>query len=160
MRGSHVHTHLNPLGDDQSSVSAHISESGVLTASIVTASEVYHIEPSHLYISEPHPFHMVAYKSSHVKDRLSGSRMDYITGPALPEVDKLNSKEGALEKSTFHSFGDLGAGHRENRLKRQTLLPGAIAGSSCPMILVADFRVFDGFGRNVRSIMVQLVSYN
>jgi hypothetical protein len=152
----YTHTHLNLLGDDQSSVSAHISESGVLTASIVTASEVYHIEPSHLYVSEPHPFHMIAYRSSHVKDRLSGSRMDYITGPTLPQVDKLNSKGEVLEKSTFSNFE---TERRENRLKRQTLLPGAIAGTSCPMILVADFNVFNGFGSNVRSIMVQLVSY-
>ena len=81
--------------------------------------------------------------------------MDYVTGPALPQVDKLNSNK---DKSTFHSLSDLGTEHRENRLKRQTL-PGGIAGSSCPMILVADFNVFEGFGRNVRSIMVQLVSF-
>ena len=155
----YTHTNLNPLGDNRSSVTAHISESGMLTASIVTASEVYHIEPSHLYIREPHPFHMIAYRSSHIKDRLSGSRMDYVTGPALPQVDKfkISSKEEALDKSAFHSFSNLGAEHRDNRLKRQTL-PGSIAGSSCPMILVADFNVFEGFGRNVRSIMVQLVS--
>ena len=130
----------------------------MLTASIVTASEIYHIEPSHLYVREPHPFHMIAYRSSHVKDRLSGSRMDYVTGPALPQVDKLNSSEDALDKSAFHSLSDLGTEHRENRLKRQTL-PGGIAGSSCPMILVADFNVFEGFGRSVHSIMVQLVSF-
>ena len=149
---------FNLPGDDQSSVTAHISESGVLTASIVTTSEVYHIEPSHLYVRESHPFHMIAYRSSHVKDRLSGSCMDYVTGPTIPGGDKLNSKEEALEKMTFHSFRDFGAERKENRLKRQTL-PGGIAGSSCPMILVADFNVFKGFGRNERSIMVQLVSY-
>ena len=159
MRGSHVHTMIfNFPGDERSSVTAHISESGVLTASIITTSEVYHIEPSHLYIREPHPFHMIAYRSSHVKDRLSGSRMDYVTGPIISGGDKLNSKEEALEKMTFHSFSDFGAEHGENRLKRQTLR-GGIAGASCPMILVADFNVFNGFGRNERSIMVQLVSY-
>ena len=158
---THTYTKFNPLDDYQSSVTAHISESGVLTASIVTASEVYHIEPSHLYIREPHPFHMIAYRSSHVKDRLSGARMDYVTGPTLPKENKLNSKgekEEALEKSTFQSFSDFGEAHRENRLKRQAL-PGGIAGTSCPMILVADFNVFNNFGSNERSIMVQLVSH-
>ena len=84
--------------------------------------------------------------------------MDYITGPTVPREDNLNPKED-LEKSTFHSSSDFGAEYGKNRLKRQTLA-GGIAGTSCPMILVADFNVFNGFGRDERSIMVQLVSYH
>ena len=82
--------------------------------------------------------------------------MDYVTGPTVPGGNNLNSKE-ALEKSAFHSFSDFRTEYGENRLKRQTLA-GGIAGTSCPMILVADFNFFNGFGKDERSIMVQLVS--
>ena len=100
---------------------------------------------------------MIAYKSSHVKDRLSGSRMDYVTGPTVPpREDHLESKE-AREKTNFHSSSHFEAEHGQNRLKRQTLA-GGIGGLVCPMILVADFKVFNNFGGNERGIMVQLVS--
>ena len=129
-----------------------------MTASIITSSEVYHIEPSRHYIKKPHPFHMIAYKWSHVKDRMRGHRMDYVTGPTVPTDDNLES-ESVLEKSNFHSNrADDESGH--NRLKRQTVsrLPGGIGGRACPMILVADFTIFERLGNDERSVLVQLVS--
>lgn len=147
------------IGDELSSVTVHISKAGVMTGSIITQDEIYHIEPSHHYISEPHPFHMIAYKSSHVKDRLNGHRVDYATGPTLPVEDL-----PVLEKSIFHSghTGHTGAENQQNRVKRQNVasqLPGGIAGLACPTILVADFRVFDRFGMDERSVIVQLVRH-
>ena len=144
--------------NDQSSVTAHISKSGVMTASIITPSEIYHIEPSHHYITEPHSFHMIVYQSSHVKDRLQGSRVDYATGPTLPVEDNLES-ESILDKSNFHSSSP---GAAEHRLRRQTGTGsrGAIAGRACPLILVSDFTVYNQFGRDERGVIVQLVSWH
>ena len=159
-----MHLTTDPdIGDELSSVTVHISKAGVMTGSIITQEEIYHIEPSHHYISEPHPFHMIAYKSSHVKDRLRGHRVDYATGPTLPVKDSLP----VLEKSNFHSghsghSGHAGAENQQNRVKRQNVanqLPGGIAGLACPTILVADFRVFERFGMDERSIIVQLVRH-
>ena len=84
--------------------------------------------------------------------------MDYITGPTTFTDDNLES-ESILEKSSFHpNHNDVE--NSRNRLKRQTLphLPGGIGGRACPMILVADFTVFDRFGSDERSVVVQLVS--
>lgn len=146
----------NSPGDELSTVTAHVSKSGVLTASIITPSEIYHIEPSHHYIKEPHSFHMIAYKSSHVKDRLHASRMDYTTGPSVPVNEDLEF-ESVLKKSSFHS-GTKDTEHNQNRLKRQTVLPGGIGGTVCPMILVADVKVFEMSGRDERSVVIRLVS--
>ena len=136
-----------------------------MTASIITSSEIYHVEPSRHYISEPHPFHMIVYKRSHVKDRLRGCRMDYATGPALmtDHHSKLESEPVLKEKSNFHSSHFLPENRQNHLKKRQTSstvrFPGGIAGSSCPMILVSDFTVFEEFGRDERGIIVQLVSW-
>lgn len=153
-------TSQTDIGDELSSVTVHISKTGIMTASIITPEEIYHIEPSHHYISDPHPFHMIAYRSSHVKDRLHGRRVDYATGPTVPVEDSVP----VLEKSVFHSdhSGHTGAENQQNRLKRQIVqnqLPGGIAGQACPTILVADFRVFSRFGMNERSVIVQLVRH-
>ena len=84
--------------------------------------------------------------------------MDYITGPTTFTDDNLES-ESILEKSSFHP-NHIDVENGRNRLKRQTLprLPGGIGGRACPMILVADFTVFDRFGSDERSVVVQLVS--
>ena len=99
---------------------------------------------------------MIAYQSSHVKDRLRGRRVDYATGPKLPLEDKLET-ETFQDKLSFH-FSPLSGS--EHRLKRQaaTGLRGAITGHACPLILVADHTVYTEFGEDERGIIVQLVS--
>ena len=123
-------------GEEGSIVNAHISDTGIMTASVVTATETYHFEPSDNFLRRPHPLHMIAYRSSDVKrERLAGTRVDFVVAPPLPPE---------VQKETMRDRGD------HQRAKRQSLR-GKIGGSSCSMFLVADFRFFDKFGGGSRN---------
>ena len=131
---------------------AHISEEGVLSASIKTSSEIYHIEPSENYIRTPHSFRMIAYRGSDVK-RKSESKIDYVQTPLILEPDEdaeansESSNHGApgFHKSSYHSNRGEPDSKAETllphfRLKRQsTNLRGDLGGLNCRMILVADY---------------------
>ena len=124
-------------------IAAHLPASGVLTAVISTPTDTYHIEPSQHYIKEPHPFHMVAYARSHVKNRLNATQFDYIIPPILPQDQHRSfSKDSNPTRPVA------------NRLRRQT---GNIRGNTCNMILVADFSAFTMFG-GMESAASQMVS--
>ena len=157
----HTHTHTT-IGETNSTVTAHVSKTGVLTASIHTDSEHFHIEPSQDYIKEPHPFHMVAYRASDVKNRLSSSLLDYVIAPTVPtpremsdssKIEEVDSSSKASDKlyhkSSFHSSNGHGS-KSQNRLKRQMapapVLRGNLGGDSCSMFLVVDHRFFQQFG--------------
>ncbi len=114
-------------------MTAHLSRSGVLSALIATHNETYHIEPSSRYLTTPHTFHMVAYKASQVRDRLKSAPLDYIVAPSIPVPDLY------MDKSRFHSTSDL---FDSGRLKRQSG-QRLSSESSCSMLLVADYTLFD-----------------
>ena len=147
-------------GEEQSRVTAHVSDSGVLSAYIHTPTETYHIEPSSHYIYKPHPFHMIAYKGSHVKNRLKDARVDYSVGPSIDHGNMVSESDFSLEKSRFHS-STVSDSNTVDRLKRQTeeSFPGRINGSSCQMILIAD-HTLSQLLRDRSSVVSQLVSCN
>lgn len=124
-------------------VTAHISDEGILSAVIVTPNDTYHIEPSQHYIKEPHPFHMVAYAKSHVKQRLNATRFDF---QVPPPVHTLNKEYRHTDTSQ----------PKDRRLRRQTVDMGNIEGSSCGITLVADSFAFKMFG-SIQSTASQLV---
>lgn len=133
-------------------MTAHLSDEGVLSAVIVIANEIYHIEPSAHYINEPHNFHMLLYARSHVKPRLNATRMDFVVPPTHPNPHTMH-KEGTHSYSALENrMGTAG-----ERLRRQAGFRGEIAGDVCPMILVADYKAFQLFG-SVRSASSQIVS--
>lgn len=137
--------------EKSSLVTAHLSAEGILSAVIVTLSDTYHVEPSHHYIREPHPFHMVAYAKSRVKERLNTTMFDYTVPPPLPSA---SSPE-------HHNFASKHKSHTlsmtpTRRLRRQTVNRGNIGGDSCDMILIADFTAFTMF-IDVQSTVSQLV---
>jgi hypothetical protein len=137
------------IGEEGSTViTAHLPSSGVLTAVIKTPTETYHIEPSNHYITEPHPFHMVAYARSDVRHRLNATQFDY----SVPSIHS-QYQHGPWNKHPTDS--SVPARHASNRrLKRQT---GNIGGNTCNMILIADFSAFSMFG-GVESAASQMVS--
>lgn len=138
-------------GEKESTVvAAHLPDSGVLTAVITTPTDTYHIEPSHHYIKEPHPFHMVAYARSHVKKRLNATQFDYIVPPTL-------SQDQHIPKHHSHSNT---ARPVPDRLRRQTVDRGNIRGNTCNMILIADDSAFRMFGSSVESAASQLVGHD
>ncbi len=114
---------------------------------IATPTDTYHVEPSQLYISQPHPFHMVAYAHAHVKQRLNSTLFDYATPPVL---QGMFSKHHAPSK-------DEGA-EPVWRLRRQAVNTGNIRGTSCNMVLIADSLAYTMFGSSVPSTSSQLVS--
>ena len=133
---------------DTSKVSAHLSTDGVLSAVIDTSAETYHIEPSHHYIHKPHPFQMVAYASSHVKQRLNFTKDDIAV--ASPPFVSHNT----LEKSNTPSHFKMRTAH--HRLRRQT--SASIDRRSCTMVAIADHTAFQGvFRSSVDGAIVQLV---
>lgn len=129
-------------------VTAHLPDSGILTAVIATPTDTYHIEPSHHYIKEPHPFHMVAYAKSHVKDRLNSTRFDYNVPPILPQ-------DHHSPWSKHHAHSDDAKPIASKRLRRQAI--GSIQGNTCNMILIADYSAFMMF-QGIDSAASQLVS--
>ena len=140
---------LFSTGEEGSVVTAHVSESGILTASIATTSETYHIEPSENFIKRPHPHHMIAYRASDVKKRAERTKFDFVVAPPLPpeaqtettkdhNSDQLNHKTNTLANGRDIPLND------HQTVKRQS--QGNIGGSSCSMILVADYRFFREFG--------------
>ncbi len=61
------------LDDPLSMVHAHFDHTeGLLSASIVTHTDHYYIEPSHRHFSGEHEFHMISYRGSDIKYNLTG----------------------------------------------------------------------------------------
>ncbi len=120
----------------------------MLSAVIATPNDTYHIEPSHLYIKEPHPFHMVAYARSHVKDRFNSTMFDYHVPPILhPTLSKHPGNSDTVIPATA-----------SRRLRRQSEGERrTVQRNTCNMALVADFTAFTMFG-SMDSTMSQLVS--
>ena len=137
-------------------------------ATIRTRSERFHVEPSQDYIKQPHPFHMVAYRASDVKNRLASTQVDYVVAPDVPISDSSSNEEVHFStkdgdelhlKSSFHS-NDGGGSKSWNRLRRQTatVFRGRITGDSCSMVLVADHTFFRQFGSSNDSVTRRVVS--
>ncbi|CAI8050023.1 ADAM 17-like protease [Geodia barretti] len=147
-------------GEEGSIVNAHISESGLMTASVTTPTETYHFEPSDNFLTKPHPPHMIAYRSSDIKrDRFNQTRFDFVVAPPLPpgvqtettanhqtdhtetiaNYQRDHAQTIVDHKETVVDHTETVADHQ--RLKRQS----RIGGSSCPMFLVVDHRFYNQF---------------
>ena len=144
-----AHTHT---GEEISTVTAHVSKDGLLSAFIKIHTELFHIEPSDRFIKEPHALHMVAYRASDVKDGITSSKVDYVTGP---REDELSGGDDSLLYKSGTSSWDHSLPSRF-RMRRQ----GALNGDSCRVTLVADYRYFNKFKPETSVIrnIVSLVS--
>ena len=141
-------------------MTAHISENGIMTASVVTSSETYHFEPSENFIKKPHPRHMIAYRASDVKRNINKSKLDYVVAPPLPpdEQTKTNSRPTTTNGDRSGIPPEI-----HQTVKRQATEDRA--GSSCAVLLVADHRFYEEFSlrdvnidENVAGITRRLVS--
>ena len=112
-----------------------------MTASVVTLSETYHFEPSENFIKKPHPRHMIAYRASDVKRNINNLKFDYVVAPPLPPEEQ--TKTDGRPTPTNPDRGGVPP-ETHQTVKRQAT--GSIAGSSCPVLLVSDYRFFDEFG--------------
>ena len=138
------HSHLGMEND--SIIAAHLSDDKILSAVIATPTDIYHLEPSQYYLSQPHPLHMVAYAQSHVKQRLNSTLFDYATPPVFQAGFSKHQPHGGERVQPLQ------------RLRRQTLNTGNVGGSSCNMVLIADNSAYRLFRNSVSGTSSQLVS--
>ena len=138
-------------GENESRVVAHLSNEGVLSAVVATPGEVFHVEPSFNYIKEPHPFHMIIYAKSHVKQRLNSSNLDYAVPPKIHThltLEKNDLQSNRLDPESWKAH---------QRLRRQSII-GSMK-TSCRVMLVADHTTFMLF-TTVESTITQLVNHD
>ena len=118
-------------GDEHSLVAAHMTKSGVLSATISTATDTYHIEPSDRYLSYPHAFQMIVYRGS-----------DVINPPIQFADDMIvNQRSG----SAFH----------RNKVSAQS--KDIKSGDVCKMILVGDHTFYKQMGSDCEKAATYLV---
>eukprot|EP00118_Oscarella_pearsei_P006568 m.29898 g.29898 ORF g.29898 m.29898 type:complete len:774 (+) comp31251_c0_seq2:75-2396(+) len=127
----------NSHGDDGSTVAAHIDSDGIVTATIFTQNEVFYIEPSHRHISEPHNFHMIAYRKSDVI-RNYGERNE--SGSYSGEFCGITSEDHMLH---LHAESGQDFVSQFNRVRRAIPVK-----HTCPIVLVADHKFFQSLGAN------------
>ncbi|XP_042889599.1 ADAM 17-like protease [Penaeus japonicus] len=145
------------FGEKMSDVSAHL-EDGVMTATIHTPDDTYHIEPSWRHIPDAKDDSMIVYRGSDVKyswednhPSLKGHKMcDFVKeGNETTETDDeeewiegYEPPDGILPEALREEQGP------KRRVKRQQAEPYNFNGEKtrCPLLLVADFRFFREMG--------------
>ena len=149
----------NLVDDPNSRVLVHIKD-GVVTGTIQTSDlEKFFIEPSHRHVKEPHDFHMIVYKLSHVKFNFSNpdEESGHFCGHDSHAGEQGFSKddfEFMLPKNDDY----LEDGFEYTRKKRETETK-----NRCPLALVGDYRFFkevnDGEEANAINYMISLIQH-
>lgn len=144
------------FGEKKSDVSAHL-EDGVMTATIHTPDDTYHIEPSWRHLPDTREDSMIVYRGSDVKyswednhPSLKGHRMcDYVkegnetTDDEDEEwIEGYEPPDGIIPEPLTEEQGP------KRRVKRQQAEPYNFNGDKtrCPLLLVADYRFFREMG--------------
>ena len=154
-----IHEYLEGslLDDPGSRVLVHIKD-GIVTGSIQTSDrEKLFIEPSHRHVKEPHDFHMIAYKLSHVK--FNFSKTEEADGHFCGHESHDGETEFSEEDFDFmlpKNDVPLEDGFEYTRKKRATE-----AKNRCPLALVADYKFYnevnDGEEANAINYMIGLI---
>ncbi|CAG7823334.1 unnamed protein product [Allacma fusca] len=133
------------FGEDDSDVRAHLEENGVMTATITTRNETYHIEPSWRHLKNGDRLTMITYKASDVK-----YSWEHDLDPKVPNVPVCAYiKEGntnVTESEEEVNYGSiLKRWKRESSMERRShaLRPHK---TRCPLLLVADYRFYREMG--------------
>ncbi|XP_064090415.1 ADAM 17-like protease isoform X1 [Macrobrachium nipponense] len=162
------------FGEKLSEVSAHL-EDGVMTATIHTIDDTYHIEPSWRHIPDTTSESMIVYRGSDMKyswedqhPTLKGRKMcDYVKeGNETTERDDddedwlegYDTSDGVIFEAVS---GDIPGGSPRRRVKRQQ--PDTynfnVEKTRCPLLLVADYRFFREMGgSNYKTTVNYLIS--
>ncbi|ROT82229.1 ADAM 17-like protease [Penaeus vannamei] len=145
------------FGEKMSEVSAHL-EDGVMTATIHTPDDTYHVEPSWRHIPDAKDDSMIVYRGSDVKyswednhPTLKGHKMcDYVKeGNETTEMDDEEEWIEGYEPPIGSIPEPLPDEHGpKRRVKRQQAEPYNFNGDKtrCPLLLVADYRFFREMG--------------
>ena len=116
-------------GEDKSHAWVHVDDDGIVTATITVENETYHIEPSWRHFKEPHPFHMITYKSSDIMSNLTvcGTNSDSVSDEGFQHMVHENDMMSP----------ELGTLRRRKRV---------VGDEACGIALVADHRFFQMIG--------------
>lgn len=116
-------------GEEKSHAWVHVDDDNIVTATITLENETYHIEPSWRHFKEPHPFHMITYKSSDIISNLTSCGTDINT----------HSDERLLHVEHNDHVTSL----QSDILRRRKR---AVGDNACEIALVADHLFFDAIG--------------
>ncbi|XP_068218775.1 ADAM 17-like protease [Palaemon carinicauda] len=155
------------FGEKVSEVTAHL-EDGIMTATIHTLENTYHVEPSWRHLPDAKAESMIVYRGSDVKyswedqhPSLKTHKMcDYLKeGNATTERDDVEEDwlEGYNESSG--DVHDKGPKHRVKRQNAEAYSNFNGDKTRCPLLLVADYRFFREMGgSNYKTTVNYLIS--
>ncbi|KAK2708701.1 ADAM 17-like protease [Artemia franciscana] len=142
------------FGEISSSVKVHMSSDGILTASIRTAEDTYHVEPSWRHLRDAKDNNtMIAYKGSDVIDELDEADEGM-------EPPKVCAYVRVTENATDDAVTTIDQGIKRD--KRQADGYNYVAAKTrCPLLLVADYRfqreMGGGSSKNTINYLISLV---
>ena len=144
------------IDEPRSLVTIHIRED-IVTGSIQTPDgEKYYIEPSARHISEPHDFHMIAYKQSDIKFNITNGNDGHFCGHESHENgnDVHNGKKFQFKFPT--DSGTQSEGFEYSRKRRSST-----SKNRCSLALVADYLFYSNIcakdETNAMSYMISVV---
>lgn len=116
-------------GNNRSHAWVHIDDDNIITATITVENDTYHIEPSWRHFKEPHPFHMITYKSSDIISSLTacGTNIDPVS-----------------EESFYHMAHENDMTEPELQILRRR--KRFVGDEACEIALVADYLFFSNIG--------------
>jgi len=145
------------FGETYSHVNAHI-EDGLLTASIITREDSYHIEPSWRHIPKSDRESMIVYKGSdvifdHESPKWNFWRQDPSnTNQSFSRTCEFIKENGNATEEAVSASEQVSLSDDTNRNKRQAGVGPpdpygfSAAKTRCPLLLVADYRFFREMG--------------
>lgn len=175
-RGNHSLHYIDPdefeiydgrlFGEVNSSASVHM-EDGLLTATISTDQDSYHIEPAWRHVDDPVRSRMISYRGSDVIAAASTdptsqqSSHSPLTSHCAYIREEGNATDEAVDAADHSSPWRGSGGHEGSRTKRQSTEAYTfnILKTRCPLLLVADYRFFkDMGGESTKTTINYLIS--
>ncbi|KZS20319.1 ADAM 17 Protease [Daphnia magna] len=148
------------FGETRSHVNAHI-ENGLLTASIVTKEDSFHVEPSWRHLPEPNQESMIVYRGSDVIFDNEPPKWNFWMSNSAEKNHSFArtcasvQEEGNATEEAVHASEQVMIMEAENNNGRNKRQAGvgppdpygfSAAKTRCPLLLVADYRFFREMG--------------
>ena len=146
------------FGEDDSKAQVHM-EDGVITATIKTKEDLFHIEPAWRHLAESDQETMIAYKESDIKFSWTEPDENKNIPPKVCDYIKEN---GTVEDDGDDDMevADVSGG-RHKRSSEFNFNPGEgnLRQTRCPLLLVADYRFYKEMGgSNSKTTVNYLIS--
>ena len=143
------------FGEDDSKAQVHMEE-GVITATIRTKEDLFHIEPAWRHLAKSDQETMIAYKESDIKFSWTEPDKENFIPPKVCDYIKENGTASEEEEEDTEV-----AGGRHKRSSEFNFNPGEgnLRQTRCPLLLVADYRFYKEMGgSNSKTTVNYLIS--